>query len=139
MYLNMCYLCYYIFSHCIEIINTVNITFYEPTATAGQQFTLTCTVTSERPPEVTWIDPDGVPCPLDGPDVSVNQTTTIGQTSIVELTFKSMRTSQSGRYKCISNITHPLSESEDSFLVRVQSKFDKCALYKLILSDIVLF
>ena len=101
----------------------MNITSSEPNATAGQQFTLTCTVTSERPPEVTWIDPDGVPCPLDGPDVAVSQTTTIGQTSIVEMRFRSIRTSQSGQYKCISNIAYPLSKSEDSFLVEVQSKF----------------
>ena len=72
---------------------------------------------------MTWIDPDGVPCPLDGPDVAVSQTTTIGQTSIVEMRFRSIRTSQSGRYKCISNIAYPLSKSEDSFLVQVQSKF----------------
>ena len=105
-------------------MNIVNITSFDPAATAGQQFTLICTVTSEseRPPEVTWIDPDGVPCPLDGPDVSVSQTT-IGQTSIVELTLRSIRTSQSGRYKCISNIAYPLSKSEDSFLVQVESKF----------------
>ena len=114
---------YSIFSHCLEIINIVNITSSEPTATAGQQCTLTCTVTSERPAEVTWIDPDGVPCPLDGPDVSVSQTTTIGQTSTVEMRFRSIRTSQSGRYKCISNIAYPLSKSEDSFLVEVQSMF----------------
>ena len=101
----------------------MNITSSEPTATAGQQFTLTCTVTSQRPAEVTWIDPDGVPCPLDGPDVSVSQTTTIGQTSTVEMTFKSIRTSQSGRYKCISNIAYPRSKSENSFLVQIESKF----------------
>ena len=104
-------------------MNIVNITSSEPTATAGQQFTLTCTVTSERQPNVTWIDPDGVPCPLDAPDVSVSHTTTTGQMSVVEMTFRSMRTSQSGQYKCISNIAYPLSKSEDSFLIRVESKF----------------
>ena len=104
----------------------MNITSSESTATAGQQFTLTCTVTFERPPEVTWIDPDGIPCPLDGPDMSISQIT-IGQTRTVEMRFRSIRTSQSGQYKCISNIAYPLSKSEDSFLIRVESKFNNLA------------
>ena len=42
--------------------------------------------------------------------------------SILELTFQSIRTSQSGLYKCISNIVFPPSKSEASFLIQVQSK-----------------
>ena len=104
-----------------EIENTVTITSSTTTPTAGQRFTLTCTVSSEQPAEVTWIDPNGVPCPLNSTDMSVSSTRS-GQISALVLTLNSIHTSQSGRYKCISNIVEPPSKSEASFLVRVQSK-----------------
>ena len=104
------------------IENMVNITSSMDTATAGQQFTLTCTVFSGEPTEVSWIDPDGVACPPDGQGVSVSHYNISDQISILELTFQSIRTSQSGLYKCISNIAIPPSKSEASFLVQVQSK-----------------
>ena len=92
------------------------------TAIAGQHFTLTCTVFSGGPTEVSWIDPDGVACPPDGQGVSVSHYNISDRISILELTFQSIRTSQSGRYKCISNIAIPPSKSEGSFLIQVQSK-----------------
>ena len=91
-------------------------------ATAGQPYTLICTVSSARPSEINWIDPNGVPCPLNGPDVYVSHGYSLGQISTLELNFNSIRTSQSGVYKCISNIIVPLSKAEDSYLVEVQSK-----------------
>ena len=91
-------------------------------ATAGQPYTLICTVSSARPSEINWIDPNGVACPLNGPDMYVSHSGRIGQISTLELNFNSIRTSQSGVYKCISNIIVPLSKAEDSYLVEVQSK-----------------
>ena len=88
-------------------------------ATAGQAYTLLCTVSSERPSNLSWVDPNGVACPLDDP---VSYSGWIGGLSTLELTFHSIRTSQSGVYKCISNIAFPSSESEDAFLVKVQSE-----------------
>ena len=107
---------------CTAIENTVNITSSMDTAIAGQQFTLTCTVFSGKPSEVLWINPDGVTCPPDGQDVTVSHYNISDQISILELTFQSIRTSQSGLYKCISNIAVPPSMSEASFLIQVQSK-----------------
>ena len=92
------------------------------TAIAGQWFMLTCTVFSGGPTEVSWIDPDGVACPPDGQGVSVSRYNISDQISILELTFQSIRTSQSGLYKCISNIIAPPSKHEASFLIQVQSK-----------------
>ena len=91
-------------------------------ATAGQPFTLLCNVSSERPSELTWIDPNGVACPLSGSDMHVTHGVRSGWISTLELTFNSIRTSQSGLYKCISNIEVPQSKSEDSYLVQVQRK-----------------
>ena len=91
-------------------------------ATAGQPFTLLCNVSSERPSELNWIDPNGVTCPQSGSDMHVTHGSRSGWISTLELTFNSIRTSQSGLYKCISNIEVPQSKSEDSYLVQVQSK-----------------
>ena len=92
------------------------------TAIAGQWFMLTCTVFSGGPFEVSWVDPDGVACPPDDQGVSVSHYNISDRISILELTFQSIRTSQSGLYKCISNVTVPPSMSEASFLIQVQSK-----------------
>ena len=72
---------------------------------------------------MSWIDPDGVACPIDGQGVSVSHYNISDQISILELTFQSILTSQSGLYKCISNIAFPPSKSEASFLIQVRSKY----------------
>ena len=63
-----------------------------------------------------------VACPIDGQGVSVSRYNISDRISILELTFQSIRTSQSGLYKCISNIAVPPSKSEASFLIQVRSK-----------------
>ena len=90
-------------------------------ATAGQPYTLLCTVSSERPSNLTWIDPNGVACPLDDPGTTVSYSDWSGGVSTLELTFHSIRTSQSGVYKCVSNIDFPTSKSEGTFLIEIQS------------------
>ena len=63
---------------------------------AGELFTLTCEVSSDRMPLVTWIDPNGEPYPLSGPDMTVSIPLRDGSVTTVILTFNSIRTSQSG-------------------------------------------
>ena len=104
------------------IENEVIISASEMNATAGQPYTLLCTVSSERLSNLSWVDPNGVACPLDNPDTTVSYSGWIGGLSTLELTFHSIRTSQSGVYKCISNIAIPPSKGEASFLVQVKSK-----------------
>lgn len=100
----------------------MSITSTFANATAGQPYTLLCTVSSERSSELSWIDPNGVPCPLNGPNMSVSVGVWSSGLNTIELTFDFIRTSQSGVYKCISNISFPFSESEASFAVNVQSR-----------------
>ena len=100
----------------------MSITASVDTPTAGELFTLICSVSSDRIPLITWIDPNGVPCPLSGPDMTVSAPLRDGSVTTVILTFNSIRTSQSGIYVCISNIAVPSSMGEASYLVRVQSK-----------------
>ena len=102
--------------------NEVNITSFG-NATAGGPYILTCTVSSERPPNISWIGPDGNP---PSPDITIqSEVSRSGMISIMELIFGSVRTSQSGQYKCISVIAIPPSRSEASFVVQVQSKYIK--------------
>ena len=105
-----------------EVENDVNILNGSDIPMAGEFFTLICEVVSDRIPLVTWIDPNGVPCPLSGPDMTVSAPLRDGSVTTVILTFNSIRTSQSGIYVCISNITVPSSIKQTSYLVRVQSK-----------------
>ena len=108
------------------IHNEVSISSMMINATAGQPYILVCTVQSERASNLSWIDPNGVACPQDDdPHMTVSYSGWNERLSILELTFHSIRTSQSGVYKCISNIVFPSSKSEDSFLVQIQSKFTK--------------
>ena len=87
-------------------------------ATAGQPYTLLCTVSSERPSNVTWIDPNGVACPLDDPGTTVSYSGWSGGMSTLELTFHSIQTSQSGVYKCVSNIDFPPPRVKAPFLLK---------------------
>ena len=111
------------------IENEVSISSSMMNATAGQPYTLVCTVSSERPSNLSWVDPNGVACPEDDPHMTVSYSGWSGGLSTLELTFHSIRTSQSGVYKCISNIAFPSSKSEASFLVQIQSKSVKSLLY----------
>ena len=105
------------------IENTVSIAPILANATAGESYSLLCIVSSERPSELSWINPNGAPCPVNGANnISVTVGTWSGGLNTIQLTFNSIRTSQSGAYKCISNISVPSSKSEASFVVTVQSK-----------------
>ena len=97
--------------------NEVNITSFG-NAIAGGPYMLTCTVSSKRPPNISWIGPDGNPAMAVQSNVSRS-----GMISVIDLIFGSVHTSQSGQYKCISVIAIPPSRTEALFVVQVQSKY----------------
>ena len=90
-------------------------------AIAGESFILVCNVSSEREANLSWVDPNGVEM-RDDPDTTVSYSGWNGGMSTLVLTINSIRTSESGVYKCISDIAVPPSKSEASFVVQVQSK-----------------
>ena len=90
-------------------------------ATAGESFTLVCNVSSKIEANLSWVDPNGV-VRRDDPYTTVFYSGWSDGISTLVLTLDSIRTSESGVYKCISDILAPPSKSEASFLVKVQSK-----------------
>ena len=102
-------------------------------ATAGHPYTLVCTVFSATASNLRWINPDGGfieggsnfsgwSDEISPTELSLTYSGWSNGTSTLELTFHSIRTSQSGVYKCVSNIAFPSSVSEESFMVQIQSK-----------------
>ena len=102
-------------------------------ATAGQSYTLVCTVFSARASRLHWVGPNGGVID-DGSNFSgwsdeiiptelaLTYSGWSNEISTLELTFHSTITSQSGVYKCVSNIAFPSSKSEDFFLVQIERK-----------------
>ena len=127
-------LCYFISA----LENIVSITATSSSATAGESFTLVCNVTSKREAKLSWIDPNGVTIEdgnysgwsdaLSPQELTLRYSGWSNEISTLELTFPSIRTSQSGVYKCISDIVIPPFKSEASFSVQVQSKSAQVAL-----------
>ena len=101
--------------------NVVSITATSSSATAGESFTLVCNVSSEKEANLSWVGPNGV-VRRDEPDTTVFYSGWSDGISTLVLTLDSIRTSESGVYKCISDILAPPSKSEASFSVQVQSK-----------------
>ena len=101
--------------------NIVSIAAISSLAIAGESFILVCNVSSEREANLSWVDPNGVER-RDDPDTTVSYSGWNGGMSTLVLTIHSIRTSESGVYKCISDIAVPPSKSEASFVVQVQSK-----------------
>ena len=101
--------------------NIVSIAAISSLAIAGESFILVCNVSSEREANLSWVDPNGVER-RDDPDTTVSYSGWNGGMSTLVLTIHSIRTSESGVYKCISDIAVPPSKSEASFVVQVLSK-----------------
>ncbi|CAI8046104.1 hypothetical protein GBAR_LOCUS25483, partial [Geodia barretti] len=99
--------------------NIASIAAISSLAIAGESFILVCNVSSEREANLSWVDPNGVEM-RDDPDTTVSYSGWNGGMSTLVLTINSIRTSESGVYKCISDIAVPPSKSEASFVVQVQ-------------------
>jgi hypothetical protein len=99
----------------------VSIAAISSLAIAGESFILVCNVSSAREANLSWVDPNGVER-RDDPDTAVFYSGWNGEMSTLVLEINSIRTSESGVYKCISDIAVPPSISEASFVVQVQSK-----------------
>ena len=107
--------------HCVtELENSVNISTSYTSHSAGQPYSLTCTVTSDRPTQIKWLDPNGHQ--VSGEGIAVSPQVTNGMVRTVEITFSSLHTSHSGIYTCISNINNPPSRKQAVHLLRVESK-----------------
>ena len=110
-----------LYNYVAALENIVSITATSSSATAGESFTLVCNVSSEKEANLSWVDPNGV-VRRDEPGTTVFYSGWSDGISTLVLTLDSIRTSQSGVYKCISDILAPPSKSEASFSVQVQSK-----------------
>ena len=89
---------------------------------AGSSLTLTCTAVCDRVPRLTWVGPNGAV--VTGNGITVSPQTNDGRISTLTLTFNSIRTSHAGYYRCMSELTEPLSTVQADYLVRVQSKYN---------------
>ena len=89
---------------------------------AGEQLTLTCFVSIETVSQIIWIDPSGNQIQSGGTSKIVSSSVINGSATAVNLTFRSIRTSESGTYQCVAKITGVSSEFQGSHLVIVQSK-----------------
>ena len=89
---------------------------------AGELCTLTCTVTSDIRPQMTWLGPNEQP--VNGTGITLSPQSTNGLVSTVEITFSSLHTSHSGTYTCIStiHIHDPPSRRKAVHLLTVESK-----------------
>ena len=76
---------------------------------AGGKYSFTCTVTSDFPPTIKWLDPDGNE--VDGSDISIttNQPELDGNTTTLVLNFDPLKTSHGGIYTCASQVSDSLT------------------------------
>lgn len=108
-----------------ELTHTVNISGPANPLSAGEKYSLTCTVTFDLLPFVRWLGPGNDE--VDGSDVSVrvSEPVTGGNTTTLTLHFDPIRTSHGGTYSCRSSIRELRSDKLATRHVKVQSK---CAL-----------
>ena len=82
---------------------------------AGEAHSFICTVTSDLPPTVKWLDPDDN-------EVDGLKVVSSGNTTAVTLTFDPLLTSHGGTYSCVSSISKPSSYKRMTRDIQVQSK-----------------
>lgn len=107
--------------HFTELAHKVEITGPANPLSAGEKYSLTCTVTSDLPPSVKWLGPGNHA--VDGSDVSVRmlEPVTQGNTTTLVLYFDPIKTSHGGTYTCTS-ISNLKLKKQSSTHVKVQSK-----------------
>ena len=89
--------------------------------TAGESFTLTCTVVSDRPPIMNWIG-NG----LSSEGIVVHSQAVSGFNSTLVIEFHPLRTSHGGIYTCVSSVSQSPSvhDSQLDFPVGVYSELN---------------
>ena len=105
----------------IELVHIVDIEAPSESPFAGSNYSFVCTVTSDFPSSVKWLDPDGNE--VDGSDTSIttSQPVVNGNTTTLVLNFDPLKTSHSGIYSCTSFIMPNLLKIETRELA-VRSK-----------------
>ena len=90
---------------------------------AGGSYSFTCTVTSDLPPTVKWLDPDDNSVDV-GSDISVtmSQPVTDGNTTTVVLNFDPLKASHGASYSCVSTVSEPSSFRRMRKHIEVQRK-----------------
>ena len=106
-----------------ELNNRVSIEGPSNPLRAGGSYTLTCNATADITPVVRWTDPSGNSVET-GEGISVTGPLVSGDTTILQLTFNYLRTSQAGTYSCLSIIDTPTSVQRDVRDIIVQSELD---------------
>ena len=106
---------------CTELNNRVSIEGPSNPLRAGGSYTLTCNATADITPVVRWTDPSGNSVET-GEGISVTGPLVSGDTTILQLTFDYLRTSQTGTYSCLSIVDTPTSVQRDVRDVIVQSE-----------------
>ena len=89
---------------------------------ASSKYTLTCTVTSDFPPTVKWLDPENNE--VNGSDgyVTIGQPTLDENCTTLVLSFDPVKISHGGVYSCISTIKEPYLQKKAMQRLTVQSK-----------------
>ena len=106
---------------------TVRASSYTPTA--GNNFTLTCTVVSDLPALIMWIGPDGPIASQESITIAqtMAQTITGGETLNTlssELVFHPLQASHGATYSCnsIVDVASARRNASQAYQLRVQSK-----------------
>ena len=106
---------------CTELNNRVSIEGPSNPLRAGGSYTLTCNATADITPVVRWTDPSGNSVET-GEGISVTGPLVSGDTTILQLTFDYLCTSQAGTYSCLSIVDTPTSVQRDVRDIIVQSE-----------------
>jgi hypothetical protein len=114
---------WYVFA---ELDNTVKIEGTSNPWVAGRSgYSLTCVVTADIAPEITWRDGNSnqITNTNSSGDVFVSRPVVSGRTTRLTLNFNSLRTSHGASYSCLSVITVPSSIQVALRDVIVKSEF----------------
>ena len=104
-----------------ELYNRVTIQGSSSPWLAGNSYTLTCVATTDITPQVKWTDPSGNPV-VEGEGLTLSGPAVFGGNTTLRLTFNYLRTSQAGRYSCLSIIATPTSVQSEVWDTTVQSE-----------------
>ena len=133
----------FLFLHILELVHEVKITppclpceDNSHTLTAGDNYTLMCTVKSDLPGTLKWVRiKNGGQVEVENtPTIKVSAQTAFGMITEISITFKYLLTSHAGRYVCVSilnNISQKsLSTRQLECAVKIKSK-NCCDLHSL--------